>query len=78
MKPLIFDDKGVTKTYAWVNHFVDINEHTAARVPLAYYRNIDKPSDEVVFNSKSNQVRSVNIKEDMARRNRRPTNGDNS
>jgi hypothetical protein len=77
VEPLIVDDHGVIKTYAWVNHFVD-NPAAQAKVPLAYYRNIDDPTDEVVFNSKSDQVRSVNIKEDMARRNRRPTNGSNT
>lgn len=74
MKPLIVDDK----TYAWVNHFVDINEQTADRVPMAYYRNIDDPTDEILYNAKAQMIRQINIKEDIQRRSRRPDNGSNT
>lgn len=73
MKPLLIGDI----TYAWVNHYVDINEHTAARVPMAYYRNIDDPTDEIVYNSQAQMARKVDIKIDIERRNRRPDNGSN-
>lgn len=78
MQPLIIEDRNETKTYAWVNFFVDINAETSERVPMSYWRNIEDPLDEIVFNHRASQFRSINIKEDMARRNRRPDNGNNS